>query len=75
MVVIEIREATGRGSDCPRYGAVDTWDDLTAEQVYSLAVDGRPGVGPRAYRDCATGTGSTAGEAEENCLHDHDGDD
>ena len=60
MIVREIREATGRGADCPRYAAVGTDDDLTAEQVYCLAVDGRPGVGSSGYRDCATGTGDTA---------------
>jgi hypothetical protein len=51
----------------PRWAAVDTDDPLTDEQVYNLAVDGRPGVGPRAYRDCATGIGETEAEAVADC--------
>ena len=72
MVVVEIREATGRGDDCPRYGAVDTDDALTAEEVYCLAVDGRPGVGRRDYKDSRTGTGATADEAESDCSWNDD---
>ena len=67
MIAREIREATERGEDCPRWGAVDTDDDLTAEEVYCLAVDGRPGVGKRTYRDCATGVGDSESEALLEC--------
>lgn len=75
MIVCEIREATGRGSECPRYGAVDTHDRLNPEDVYLLAVDGRPNhIGHlfHQYGNCATGFGETSEEAEEMLSDEYD---